>query len=276
MKPEDTDRLRPAEGTQKPCDELRRAQQAVAQQERLRALCQMARGIVHDVNNAMCPVAAYSELLILTLPDLAKEQEHQLQAISRAAREVTEIVARLREFYQSDPGPCDSASAGVGQANRDLNEQTCVRLTFPIPERPVPSPQANDAALKPSRSMRILCIDDEPDMRALLRDCLAHEHHQVSVASGGREGLEMFRSSLSGGRPFQVVITDLGMPDMDGYDVARAIKEASPGTPILMLTGWDATAKTGGDSAPEVDAVLNKPAQLPELNSLLQRLAAKQ
>jgi CheY-like chemotaxis protein len=124
--------------------------------------------------------------------------------------------------------------------------------------------------------MRILCIDDEPDMRALLRDCLAHEHHQVSVASGGREGLEMFRSSLSGGRPFQVVITDLGMPDMDGYDVARAIKEASPGTPILMLTGWDATAKTGGDSAPEVDAVLNKPAQLPELNSLLQRLAAKQ
>jgi len=62
---------------------------------------------------------------------------------------------------------------------------------------------------------------------------------------------------------------------MDGHHVARAIKEASPRTPILMLTGWGTMIKAGGESAPEVDAVLSKPAHMGELNRLLQRLAGK-
>jgi signal transduction histidine kinase/ActR/RegA family two-component response regulator len=408
------DRVRLTEGTQKAYDELRRTQQAVVQQERLRALGQMASGIVHDINNAMCPITAYSELLLVTLPDLAREQEQQLQAISRAARNVTDIAAHMREFYRRDLDPGELASLDVNQAiaevieltrprwrdlvqrqgfsieiecqfepqaplllcnaaelrdaltnilfnavdalphggvitlatrsaarpapesgapaGRDLvvevrdngvgmdetvrqrclepffstktqrggtglglamvygmvqrhkgaieiesapGKGTCMRLSFPIVEQPAPSPRPQPAAPEPSRSMRILCIDDEPDVRTLLQDCLEHEHHQVSVAPGGREGLEMFRSSLSGGHPFQVVITDLGMPDMDGYHVARAIKAESPRTPILMLTGWGSMIKADGDSVPEVDAMLSKPAHIPELNSLLQRLAAK-
>jgi len=79
------DRVRLTEGTQKAYDELRRTQQAVVQQERLRALGQMASGIAHDINNAMSPVTAYSELLLLTMPDLAKEPRQQLQRIGQAA-----------------------------------------------------------------------------------------------------------------------------------------------------------------------------------------------
>ena len=123
--------------------------------------------------------------------------------------------------------------------------------------------------------MRILCIDDEPDMRQVLQDCLAYEHHDVSVAPGGREGLELFRSGAQGGRPFEVVITDLGMPDMDGYHLARAIKAESPRTPVIMLTGWATMLKADGESAPEVDAVMSKPPRLEELNTLLLRLAGK-
>jgi CheY-like chemotaxis protein len=151
---------------------------------------------------------------------------------------------------------------------------TCVRLIFPVVPPPASCPHSKPASLETSNSIRVLCIDDEPEVRTLLRNCLEHEHHDVTVAPGGREGLEMFRSSLSGGHPFQVVITDLGMPDMDGYHVARAIKAESPRTPILMLTGWGATIKGDADPAPEVDAMLTKPAHIPELNSLLQRLAA--
>ena len=85
----------------------------------------------------------------------------------------------------------------------------------------------------------------------------------------------MFRSSLRGGHPFEMVITDLGMPGMDGYHVARAIKAESPRTPILLLTVWGTMIKADGESTPEVDAVLNKPARMRELNSLVQRLAGK-
>ena len=66
-----------------------------------------------------------------------------------------------------------------------------------------------------------------------------------------------------------MVITDLGMPDMDGYHVARAIKAESPRTPILMLTGWGTMIKADGESAPEVDAVLSKPPRMQELNARL-------
>ena len=150
---------------------------------------------------------------------------------------------------------------------------TCLRLIFPVSEQAPASPRPKPAALQPSHPLRILCIDDEPGVRDFLHDCLEHGHHQVSVAPGGREGLEMFRSSLRGGNPFEVVITDLGMPDMDGYHVARAIKADSPRTPILMLTGWGTMIKADGESAPEVDAVLSKPPRVQELDSLLQRLA---
>ena len=64
------DQVRLTEGLQRAYDELRRTQQAVVQQERLRALGQMSSGIAHDINNALSPVVAYSELLINTLPDL--------------------------------------------------------------------------------------------------------------------------------------------------------------------------------------------------------------
>ena len=75
--------------------------------------------------------------------------------------------------------------------------------------------------------------------------------------------------------PFEIVITDLGMPDMDGHHVARAIKAESPHTPIIMLTGWGTMMKADGETAPEVDAVLSKPPRMQELNKLLLQMAAR-
>ena len=108
-----------------------------------------------------------------------------------------------------------------------------------------------------------------------MRDVLEVYHHKVTVAPGGREGLEMFRSNLRGSEAYEVVITDLGMPDLDGHQVARAVKAASPGTPVVMLTGWGAMMKAEGETTPEVDALLSKPPRLQELNDVLHRISAK-
>ena len=157
---------------------------------------------------------------------------------------------------------------------RPITAPVCV-LFSPSGSGPLPPPGPRPAPPEPCRSLRILCIDDEPELRQLMHDVLEVHHHKVTVASGGREGLEMFRSNLRGREPYEMVITDLGMPDMDGHHVARAIKAESPRTPVIMLTGWGTMMQAEGESAPEVDAVLSKPPRIQELNDLLYRICAK-
>ena len=94
------DQVRLAAGLQTAYDELRRTQQVVVQQERLRALGQMASGIAHDINNALSPITAYSELLLgkrNISPETAREY---LQAINKSGVDIAHIVARMREFYR--------------------------------------------------------------------------------------------------------------------------------------------------------------------------------
>ncbi len=81
-------------------DDLRQTQQAVMQQERLRALGQMASGIAHDINNAISPVALYTESLLETEPNLSARARDYLETIQHAIEDVAQTVARMREFYR--------------------------------------------------------------------------------------------------------------------------------------------------------------------------------
>jgi DNA-binding NtrC family response regulator len=127
--------------------------------------------------------------------------------------------------------------------------------------------------LKPKRSLHILCIDDDEQVREFMNDCLTHFDHRVMVASGGKHGLELFRNATQENQPYEVVITDLGMPDIDGHRVARTIKAESPNTPVIMMTGWGTIMSDEGDTVLEVDAVVGKPPRMQELNDLILRIA---
>ena len=407
------DQVRLTEGLQKAYEELRRTQHVVVQQERLRALGQMASGVAHDVNNALSPIVAYSELLLGTLPDLPEVSKHYLQTINQAGGDIAQIVARMREFYRrrsdeeqltqvsinkvieevieltrprwrdlsqrqgisinvqcelepdppllhSDAGELREAlinlvfnavdampqggtitfvtrsisgpvSKESGTSERQLQVEvkdngigmdektrqrclepffstkaqrggtglglamvygmmqrhdgiieidsapgrgTCVRLIFPIQEKPSQTVRGTSPQVKPKRSLHILCIDDDAQVRQLLDDCLTHFNHRVMVASGGEHGMELFRTAMLKNQPYEVVITDLGMPKMDGHQVARTIKAESPNTPIIMMTGWGTIMREEGETALEVDAVIGKPPRMKELNDLLLRITA--
>ena len=152
---------------------------------------------------------------------------------------------------------------------------TCVRLAFPLHGIATgPEPLAVPRVPMQSRSLRILCIDDEPEVRLLMENCLANLGHVVTTASSGKKGMEMFHAALRSDQAYQTVITDLGMPDLDGHAVARGIKAASPDTPVVLLTGWGTAIKDNGETAPEVNAVVAKPACVSELNNLLLRLTS--
>ncbi len=149
-----------------------------------------------------------------------------------------------------------------------------VRLTFPLRESTSKAAPAAAAPVEQRRSLRILCIDDEPQIQKLLSECLSMYDHKVATASGGRQGIEMFREAAMTDKPFQTVITDLGMPDVDGHQVVRTIKAESPNTPIVMITGWGTMMKEDGEEIPEVDALVGKPPSIKKLNELLLQLTA--
>jgi signal transduction histidine kinase/CheY-like chemotaxis protein len=81
-------------------DDLRQTQQAVMQQERLKALGQMASGIAHDINNAISPIALYTESLLERETNLSPRARDYLSTIQHAIEDVSHTVARMREFYR--------------------------------------------------------------------------------------------------------------------------------------------------------------------------------
>jgi CheY-like chemotaxis protein/anti-sigma regulatory factor (Ser/Thr protein kinase) len=142
-----------------------------------------------------------------------------------------------------------------------------VRLSFgvlavatdPAPRTPRPLPSR----------LRILVVDDDPLIIRALCAILEHDGHEVITANGGQAGIDAFGAAQGQGKPFAVVITDLGMPRVDGRKVASFVKSASESTPVILLTGWGQRLIAEGDVSPHVDRVLSKPPKLRDLREAL-------
>jgi CheY-like chemotaxis protein len=151
---------------------------------------------------------------------------------------------------------------------------TTVRMIFSVPDR---GSAATGAKIlgerRPLRPLRLLIVDDDPLLIKSLRDTLIQGGHEIVTAASGRAGIDTFRAALEQAKPFDAVITDLGMPHVDGRQVATAIKSASHDTPVILLTGWGQRLIADGDTPPHVDQILSKPPTLRALLDALTRLA---
>jgi len=152
-----------------------------------------------------------------------------------------------------------------------VGEGTAVRFRFAISTTPVAAAIGSSTA-SVAPPLRILVIDDDPLVLRSMRDILEGDGHSVTVADGGRVGIDAFHAARAQGAPFPVVITDLGMPYVDGRKVSNAIKTAAPETVVVLLTGWGQRLVADGDVPPHVDHVLSKPPKLRELREVLARV----
>ena len=118
---------------------------------------------------------------------------------------------------------------------------------------------------------RVLVIDDHRGIAARLGEMVERAGFRVSLAFGGREGIEAFDQAQSVGSPFSVIITDYSMADFDGLAVAASAKHAAPSTKVILLTFYAIDADR---LPPAIDAVLKKPPSDAELRSTLARLTA--
>jgi CheY-like chemotaxis protein len=154
-----------------------------------------------------------------------------------------------------------------------VRQGTLVRLVFAVADPIVPAAGAGPRLQQPVSRLRILLVDDDPMLIKSLQDILEQDGHVVTVADGGQKGIATFTAALSHGPRFSLVITDLGMPYVDGRKVAAGIKAASPHTPVILLTGWGQRLVAENDIPPHVDRVLSKPPRLAEVRAALAALA---
>lgn len=150
-----------------------------------------------------------------------------------------------------------------------LNKGTTLSLVFPTQEA---EDEDTQQLKKPSEHLRILCIDDEPLMRSSLKAALEKENHTVEVADSGRTGLVAFQEARRQEEPFDIVITDLGMPHVGGMEVARTVKKKESTTPVILLTGWGMEVEADQGKLTNVDYLLTKPPKMDELTEALAKV----
>lgn len=136
---------------------------------------------------------------------------------------------------------------------------------------PSTSPVAMQAAPQaPRASHAILVVDDERGLCEALKLSLETVGYQVVVSADARRALDMFKAS-----PFDLVITDLRMPGMSGWELAAEIKRLSPRTPIIAMTGWPVDLVQQGQRVSDVELIIQKPYRVNDVRAKVARVLAE-
>ncbi len=140
-------------------------------------------------------------------------------------------------------------------------------LRFPHGPSPAVTAGGPAAGADGPPAMSILVVDDEEPVLEVLADMLRDRGQHVRLALGGEAGLAEFQR-----RPPQVVFSDLGMPEVNGWDVARRVKAQAPETPIVLVTGWGSQLEEGIAQARGVDLIIAKPFSMEDVDRALRHV----
>jgi len=116
---------------------------------------------------------------------------------------------------------------------------------------------------------RILLAEDDDDMRRFLGKALEKAGHDVVICEDGQRAYERLREE-----PFELLLTDIVMPEMDGIELARRAADLDPDLKIMFITGFAAVALNPENNAPKEAKVLSKPFHLKELVDQVDKLMA--
>jgi signal transduction histidine kinase/ActR/RegA family two-component response regulator len=162
---------------------------------------------------------------------------------------------------------------GTVEVDSEVGRGTTFRIRFPAATgAALPAPEAA-AAAKPAHrrdGLRILVVDDEVYVRELLSDILHLDGCEVSLASDGHEALTLF-----GAQGFDAVLTDVGLPGMSGWELARYIREQDADIPLAVITGWGDAVSTEEQTAAQADWIIPKPFSVERITNLVQEISQR-
>ena len=146
----------------------------------------------------------------------------------------------------------------------ELGKGTSVTVFLPAASEALSEKSIEQKSPKAVLPARILVVEDEEMFAKVFVEMLSEYGHIVCTARSGSDAIKQFRDE-----PFDLVFTDLGMPEMSGWQVAKSIKDMKPSTPVVLLTGWGAKVDEGQLAASQIDMILSKPVKMEELSSII-------
>jgi len=164
---------------------------------------------------------------------------------------------------------------GSVEVESELGQGTSFVIKLPIAKQTVGA-QPGESTVTPTLSLtqapiRVLVVDDEDFVRELLRDILESLGHQVAEAEDGFKALELFSSES-----FDAVFTDIGMPGMSGWELARSIRESNTQIPVAVLTGWGEAVSSREQKNAEVNWIVAKPFPIERIAEIVKEISNSQ
>jgi CheY-like chemotaxis protein len=151
-----------------------------------------------------------------------------------------------------------------GRIEIESAKGTGTSFSFWLPESVAIEAPIAPVVGKVDRSLRVLVVDDQEIICELIAEYLREDGHVPVTASNGMEALERYRES-----EFDLVITDQSMPELNGGQLARALKDQTPGLPIILLTGFGEEMQAQGQRPDGIDVVIGKPVSSTELRRVM-------
>ena len=191
----------------------------ILRKDQLATLGEVAVGLSHEINNPLAVILNQGELLEAEIDALAGDRDssvecERIDAIRREVGRVTRILERLGEMVETEQY---ETIEYIGPARMiDLSGR---------PQLGGPDPRLS--------GLRILVVDDDPGICHTMKQILEASGCLVETASDGEEGLRRVESG-----PLDLVLSDVVMPNMDGYELYTAIHEMRPELPVLMMTAF--------------------------------------
>ena len=146
---------------------------------------------------------------------------------------------------------------------------TIVRLVFPLATSITVSKPKIPEERTDSPKLKIMVVDDEPMLRMVVQEMLTSEGRAVEVAPGGPEASMSDTTTMLLGEPFDVVVSDIEMPALNGRMLANFIEIESPETEVILMTGWADSRIDVDTISTRVVGVLSKPPRLADISALM-------
>ncbi|MCG3141028.1 MAG: Sensor histidine kinase RcsC [Anaerolineae bacterium] len=152
---------------------------------------------------------------------------------------------------------------GAMELESERGQGTTVRIALPIATGPATPTERQQARM--ARWASILVVDDEPQIRDVAARTFHLRGFRVVAADSGADALRVFQEK----GPFEVVITDLGMPGLNGFELARALKDLHPQTIVILMTGWAAEIDPVKMRESGIDRAISKPFDVDQVVQLI-------
>ncbi len=144
-------------------------------------------------------------------------------------------------------------------------------VELPTTQKPEqPEKEKKEETKSHLKDLRILIVDDEPELLSTLYDILQLQFSEIVTAENGVKAIEFCKDTK-----FDVVLTDLGMPEVSGWTVAKKAKEFNPAVKTILITGWGEQAEHEMERHSYVDAIVSKPYDMNALFEVIQKLTSR-